>query len=171
MSAFLSRYATPLTTGLFLVSLVSGLALFFHFESRLFHGMHEWLSLALILPFVLHVWKNWRSFITYFKRPPMAIALGVSLAAAVAMAAPALMSDTTGGERRGPPQMAAAMRLLENGTVGSVAALDGRDAETLGKALTDAGMSLPSPQATLKEIAAASGKTVFDVVGVVAQSR
>ena len=85
MTSFLSRYATPLTTGLFLVSLISGIALFFHLGSRFFHGMHEWLSMVLIVPFVLHIWKNWRAFITYFKRPPMAIALALSIVATLAL--------------------------------------------------------------------------------------
>ena len=52
MSSLLSRYATPLTTGLFLVSLVSGIALFFHLGAAAFHGMHEWLSMALMATLV-----------------------------------------------------------------------------------------------------------------------
>ncbi|HRK43920.1 MAG TPA: DUF4405 domain-containing protein, partial [Gemmobacter sp.] len=82
MSALLYRYATPFTTGLFVVSLVSGLALFFHVGPSGFHGMHEILSLVLILPFGLHVWRNWRPMVSYFKRGPMAIALVASVAAA-----------------------------------------------------------------------------------------
>ena len=53
MPAILNRYATPLITGLFLVSMISGIALFFHWGSAWFHGMHEWLSMVLIVPFVL----------------------------------------------------------------------------------------------------------------------
>ncbi|MCE8421489.1 DUF4405 domain-containing protein, partial [Rhodovulum sulfidophilum] len=59
MSSYLGRYATPFITGLFIVSLVSGLALFLHVGPSGFHAMHEWLSLLLIVPFVLHLWKNW----------------------------------------------------------------------------------------------------------------
>ncbi|MFZ2101600.1 MAG: DUF4405 domain-containing protein, partial [Oricola sp.] len=84
MPPILARYATPLITGLFIVSLVSGVALFFHYGSAYFHSMHEWLSMVLIVPFVLHIWKNWRAFLNYFRRPPMAVASVVSLAAAVA---------------------------------------------------------------------------------------
>jgi hypothetical protein len=46
MTDFLNRYATPFITGLFLVSLISGIALFFHVGGALFHGMHEWLSMV-----------------------------------------------------------------------------------------------------------------------------
>ena len=82
MSSLLYRYATPFTTGLFLVSLVSGLALFFHVGPSGFHGMHEILSLVLILPFGLHIWRNWRPMVSYLKRGPMALALGASVIAA-----------------------------------------------------------------------------------------
>ncbi|MGE8104358.1 DUF4405 domain-containing protein [Allorhizobium sp. NPDC080224] len=58
MPNILSRYATPFTTGLFLISLISGIALFFHLGTAAFREMHEWLSMVLILPFVLHLWKN-----------------------------------------------------------------------------------------------------------------
>ena len=71
MRTTLLRYATPLITGLFLVSLVSGIALFFHVGSAYFHSMHEWLSMVLIAPFILHIWKNWRAFLNYFKRSAM----------------------------------------------------------------------------------------------------
>ena len=43
MKPFLNRYATPLTLGLFAVSALSGVALFFHLAPGAFHGMHEWL--------------------------------------------------------------------------------------------------------------------------------
>ena len=54
-SRFMHRFATPLTTGLFVVSAVSGIALFFHWAPTAFHTMHVWLSMVLLLPFILHV--------------------------------------------------------------------------------------------------------------------
>ena len=73
MKALLLKYATPFIAGLFLVSLVSGVALFFHVGNATFHGMHEWLSMVLILPFVLHLWKNWKPLFAYLSGAPMAI--------------------------------------------------------------------------------------------------
>ena len=88
MPSLFNRYATPFITGLFLVSLVSGIALFFHIGPRGFHGMHEWLSMVLILPLGLHVWKNWRAFTVYFRHAPMAVALVVSTVAAAVFLMP-----------------------------------------------------------------------------------
>ncbi len=59
MKAFFNRYATPFVKGLFLVSLISGIALFFGIGQAYFHEMHEVLSMALIAHFILHTWKIW----------------------------------------------------------------------------------------------------------------
>lgn len=96
MTALFNRYATPFITRLFLVSLISGLALFFHIGPAGFHGMHEILSLVLIIvliiPFALHLWKNWRPMMAYFRRAPMIVALVVSTVTAGAFLIP---TDTT----------------------------------------------------------------------------
>lgn len=89
MSRLLQRTATPLVTGFFLVSLISGLALFFHVGAGTFHAMHEWLSLVLILPFGLHVWKNCRLMAAYLRGAPMLASLAVATLAALAFAWPA----------------------------------------------------------------------------------
>lgn len=81
VKATLLKFATPLTTGLFLASLISGIALFLRVGPRSFEEMHEVLSMLLIVPFALHLWRNWKGFTNYFRRPPMMIALLASIAA------------------------------------------------------------------------------------------
>ena len=49
--------------------------------------------LVLILPFVLHVWKNWRPFLAYFKRLPMALSLGLCVVAGLVFDHAQLGSD------------------------------------------------------------------------------
>lgn len=158
MPTFVSRYATPLITGLFLVSLISGIALFFHFGAATFHGMHEWLSMVLIIPFIAHIWKNWRPFSAYFKRSPMAIALALSLVAAVAFALPTMSGETTGN-----PLMAVASA-VQNGSVTTVSALYGKTPEEMTAILTSKGWTVTSADQSLLEIAAASGKGSRDVI-------
>ena len=82
MKTFLMRYATPLTAGLFLVSGVSGVALFLGWQQGIFHSMHEILSLVLIVPVGIHLWRNWRPFLNYFRHTAMPIALAASVVAA-----------------------------------------------------------------------------------------
>jgi hypothetical protein len=169
MNASLQKYATPLTTGLFIVSLVSGFALFFHVGSSYFHGMHEWLSIVLVLPFILHVWKNWRSFVSYFKHPPMAIALGLSLAAGLAFAVPA-MTASEGGGRGGNPAFAAA-QALEASTVAQAAPIFGHDAASLSAALTAAGYKVASPDQPLNKVAEASGQDGQAIISALVAAR
>ncbi len=156
MSHLFHRYATPLITGLFLVSLISGLALFFHVGPAGFHGMHEILSLVLILPFGLHLWKNWRPMLGYFRRAPMVIALVLS-----ALAAGAFLIPTGTARAGGPPQFQLFNRVMAQ-PLDQVAPALGSDAATLVTALTGAGFTVAEGQ-TLAQIATASGKTEADV--------
>lgn len=159
MPPLLSRYATPLITGLFVVSLVSGVALFFHFGSAYFHSMHEWLSMVLIVPFVLHLWKNWRPFSNYFKRPAMAVALTASLAAGIAFAVPVMTAGTASGGR---PEFAA-IRAMQNAPIATVAPVFGQDGDSLADRLRAEGFTVASADDTINAIAKASGKDTREI--------
>lgn len=159
MTSLLNRYATPFTTGLFVVSLVSGIALFFHLGTNSFRGMHEWLSMVLALPFILHVWKNWRPFVSYFKRPPMAIALGLSLAAAIGFVIPTLSGNAAAGN----PQIAA-IQAIAGGMLEQVAPLYGHTPESFATALKDKGFTAAQTGLSLSNIATQSGKTDRDLI-------
>lgn len=160
MSRFFQTYATPLITGLFLVSLVSGIALFFHIGPGGFHGMHEWLSMVLIVPFVLHIWKNWRPMTAYLRRAPMAYALVLSLGAALAFLYPT--GSTTGAG--GPPQFAFAEKALA-ATPAELAPV----LHVTPQALTDAlaAQGIPAqPDTPLAKLASDAGKTNAQLLAV-----
>lgn len=157
MRALLLRYATPFTTGLFVVSLVSGTLIFFHIGSGAFKGMHEWLSMALILPFVLHLWRNWRPFVAYFKHLPMAVALVVSLIAGGLFFIP-----TGGGNAGGPPQIVF-LRTLPRNTVSDIAPLVGETPESLTARLNAAGFAA-TPEAVLSDMQAKAGKSEVQLI-------
>lgn len=165
MTRLFNRYATPLITGLFLVSLVSGVGLFFHIGPSGFHGMHEWLSMVLIIPFVLHIWKNWRPMSAYFKHAPMAIALVVSLIAGGLF----LLPSGDGGEgRSGPPQFALAEQVMQ-APLSAVAPALGTTAEALSARLSEAGFQVSEGQ-SLAGIAAASGRKSGEVMALITSS-
>ena len=153
MQAKLKTYGTTFTVGLFLVSAVSGVALFFHIGSATFHSMHEWLSMLLLVPVVLHVWKNWPSFKCYFKRKTIAVPLAVSLAGAVAFAVPSLIGSSSGGN---PTR--AAFDALQGGTIAQVAPLYKLTPEALAGRLKAKGYRVESMDDTLMAVAKASGK-------------
>lgn len=166
MPKLLSRYATPLISGLFLVSLISGIALFFHVGPVGFHGMHEWLSIVLIVPFGLHLWKNWKPLTNYLRRSPMALSLGVSLIAALLFLVP--VGGTEGGGR--PPQFALANRIMA-GSVADVAAVLGMAPDALIEKLRTQGFTVEAPEQPLREIASNSGRSEMEVAGVLVSDR
>ena len=157
MPQLLRRYATPLVTGLFLVSLVSGVALFLHFGGGAFRGMHEWLSMVLIAPIALHLWRNWRAMTGYLRHAPMAIALGLSVLMAAAFFLPSGGEAGEGRGRGGPPQMQLATLVLGS-PLAEVAPLLDTTPDALSARLVAAGFTVPGPDATLSAIAAASGR-------------
>lgn len=157
MTNFFNRYATPLITGYFLVSLITGVALFVHVGPQAFREMHEILSLVLILPFVLHLWKNWRPVMAYLRHAPMALALVFTVLTTL----PFFM-ESEGGTAGGPPQFAFVRAALAH-DLATVAPLFDTDATALAQKLTEAGFTLPAADATLSQIAEASGKTEADL--------
>ncbi|ARC87779.1 DUF4405 domain-containing protein [Rhodovulum sp. MB263] len=162
MRSLLMRYATPSTIALFLVSLITGIALFFHLGPRAFHGIHEWLSMALILGFGLHVWRNWRPMLRYLTGRPLALSLAVTLLASAAFFLP------TGGSGGGrPPVFGLAMQVMAQPPA-TVAPALGTTVEELTARLDAAGFAMSDPARPLSEIARASGRSPMELARVLA---
>ncbi|WP_102222993.1 DUF4405 domain-containing protein [Acidimangrovimonas sediminis] len=158
MTVFFNRYSTPLIAGLFAVSLISGIALFFHWGSAYFHSMHEWLSMVLIAPFILHLWKNWRPLLRYLRGAPFAIAMGLSLLAALAFIVPTGGISGGPGRRSGPPQFALSQKVM-GGTVTEMAAVLDETPEGLTARLQKAGFIVSDPEQKLSDVTIASQKS------------
>ena len=158
MTRFLKTHGTTFTVVLFLVSAVSGVALFFHWVPAAFHGMHEWLSMVLIVPVAVHLWRNWNAFTTYFKRRTLLIPAVLGLAASLAFAWPAMTSGSSGGN-----PMRAAISAIEGATIAEVAPLFDLAPADLGARLAARGYLLEQgadlSKLTLSDLAKASGKS------------
>lgn len=155
------RYATPFTTWLFLISLVSGVALFFRVGTNYFREMHELLSMLLIIPFVFHVWRNWGAMVSYFRKSAMWIATAVSLAAAGLFVVGG-MGESGGGD----PRMAV-FTAIGNASVSALAELAKIDEATAIERLTSAGIAGATASDTVPALMERSGKDAFDIVGIV----
>jgi hypothetical protein len=153
------RYATPFITGFFVISLVSGIALFFHTGTSYFREMHEWLSMVLIAPFLLHLAKNWRPFLMYFKHTPMAIALVVSLVAGGVFAYQGMSGNAAGGN----PAMAL-VSIVQTRSLATIAPVFGHTGDSLKAALIAKGYTIASVDISLAEIIKQSGKDSFEVI-------
>jgi hypothetical protein len=143
----INRFATPLTTGFFIVSMISGVALFFHWAPALFHGMHEWLSIVLLVPFALHLWKNWGPLMGYIKRKSLYVPLLLSILVAV----PFVVSGM-GGRQGGNPAFAA-VQLVTKAPLTDSAALFKNTPDELVARLRQRGLSVTSSSDTLNQVA------------------
>lgn len=163
-SHFMHRYGTPLTAGLFAVSTVSGVALFFHWAPRTFHAMHEWLSLLLLAPFVLHLWKNWKPLLTYAKRKTLVIPLVLSVLVAVPFAM------LTGKGRGGNPAFQT-VALLTEASVADLAPVFHATPEDLLQHLQKRGYKATSADDSVTTIAVASAVPATEVLYAMMPSR
>jgi len=131
----LRAWATPLTIATTLVTLVTGVFLFFHYAPGLTRVSHEWIGMLMVGAVVAHMVLNWRAFTTYFKRP---VGLALMALGAAAMAATVLVSAPQGAG--GPSGMRALMQMLGNARVETLAELAGQEPDALLARLGAAGI-------------------------------
>ena len=161
MNDSVNRYATPFTVALFLVSTISGVALFFHLGSKYFHGMHEWLSMLLLLPVVFHIQRNWPGMKGYFKRKTIWVPMILSLVGGLAFVALAWNSPGR------PPSPAA--KLLGAQSIATLAPIMGTTPAGLEAKLAQKGY-VAAPTDTLEAVATKAGKPVDVIVGELTSS-
>lgn len=159
MNDSVNRYATPFTIGLFLVSAISGVALFFHLGSKYFHGMHEWLSILLLLPVVFHIQKNWPGMKGYLKRRTIWMPTLISLAGALVFVVLAWNSPGR------PPSPSA--KLLGGQSLATLAPIMGTTPAGLEAELMEKGYAAKATD-TLEAVAKKAGKPIDVVVGEIA---
>ncbi|MET0970738.1 MAG: DUF4405 domain-containing protein [Tardiphaga sp.] len=167
VARFMQRFATPLTTGLFLVSAVSGIALFFHWQQAAFHSMHEWLSMVLLAPFAFHMWKNWRALVMYAKRGRLIL----PLAACVIVAVPFAYNSLTSPRGRGGNPAFQATALMTQAPLSDLAPIFHRTPDALIGALRQKGFEVAAPSETLSSVAAAAGKQPFEALAAILPTR
>ena len=157
--ALVQKHATTLTTGLFLISAISGVALFFHVLPQTFSEMHEWLSMLLLLPVGLHLWRNWPAFLGYFRRRAIYLPMAASLALAVLFVVP-----TLSGGSGGPRGMGRLVAGFEQATIAETAPILDTSPEALAAHLVSRGYVVESADETLADIAARSGQAPREVL-------
>lgn len=140
----LRQFATPITIGAFLLSAVTGVLMFFHFDTALNKPAHEWLSWALVLGVGLHLAVNFRAFRTYLKRPlPRGVIAGFMLVLA------ASFLPLAGGAGGSPVK--AVMQGLAEAPVARIIALSQDDPAMVHDRLAAAGYEM-APGQTLSSL-------------------
>jgi hypothetical protein len=139
----LRQWATPLVVGAFLIMAATGVGMFFHLETDLMKGLHEWAGWAMVAGGAAHLWLNWRAFTTYFKRPVAGAIMGLG---AMLLA----MSLLPIGGAAGPGAAIEAMiGTVEDAPVTMLAELTGQEVGAVIAGLEAAGLTGVAPQSTV----------------------
>lgn len=157
----LRPWATPLTVGTTLVTLVTGVLLFFHLAPGLTRVSHEWIGMIMVAAVAAHLVLNWRAFTTYFKRPIglSIMALGVAATALTFALAPAREGNT------GSP-VGQVMRVMGDAEIGAIAALAHKDIASVLAELSGAGVTA-DPGVTLAEAAGGDRARQMELLQVI----
>ena len=154
-------WATPLALGAFLVSSLTGAALFFEVDTSTGKAAHQWLGWLLVLAIGLHVSTSWASF-----RAHLAGTRGRLIAAAFLLfTIGALIPFPEGGDdgdSRGESHAEededrsdgwpAAEYGLTHAPLRAVAAVAGRDADAVVGALRSAGFREAAAERSIDEL-------------------
>lgn len=161
----LREWATPLTIGAFAIMSVTGILMFFHFDTALNKTVHKWASWAMVAGVAAHVAVNWGPFKRYF----LSSWLGRSIIAAGLLTLAA--SFVPFGAAKAPSPGGLAMRAVTGSPIATVAPLTGRPAPQLIEELARAGISLPSVDASIESVVGEDRALQGKAIGVLFRKR
>lgn len=138
-------WITPLVIGAFLLSAVTGVLMFFHWDTGLNKTAHEWLSWAMVIGVVLHVLLNLPAFKRYFQQNTARGVVGV-FALVLALS----FIPLAGGKSE--PSFAGPMRALSQAKLPVLAQVLGQPVDTLRAQLQAAGYAEVRDDQSLQDV-------------------
>ncbi len=160
----LRSWATPITIGSFVISAVTGIILFFHWNLGLAKPAHEWLSWFMVLGVGMHLFINWRAFKNYFSQRIPVLVIGTFTLLTVLSLLP-----LTGDEGNKNPRAALSKMLqtAEQAPLSSLAVLAKITPEALVESLKQQGLNVANAEQTLAEVAADNGKETTGLIPLI----
>ncbi len=155
------EWVTPLAIGAFVISAVTGVAIFFHIDTGLAKFVHEWLSWLLLIAVLLHIGANYFGFKRYFTGGR---GLAIIAASVLIVAASFVISS---GERGagGPPHIRPA-RALAQAPLSVLAQVAKITPEQLRERLAKA--KLPAPTSDEQSLSDLTGPNVRKQIHIMA---
>lgn len=143
--------ATPLTIGSFLIMLVTGILMFFHWDTGFNKLAHEWLGWLMVVAVVLHILANRTAFKRHFSQGKGKwIVLALVGLLALSFLPQSLLGN--GGNTQRPP-MQQAMQVLGTADISTLAQLTHTTPEALMQELTQQGYPVTNSIQTPSQIA------------------
>jgi hypothetical protein len=153
-------WVTPIAIGAFLISAVTGVAIFFHIDTGLAKFAHEWLSWLLLIAVVLHVLVNLFGFKRYFTNWR-----GLTIMVVSVLIVAASFAISGGRGAGGPPHIKPA-RALAQAPLSVLAQVAKISPEELRKRLAKA--KLPAPTSDEQSLSDLTGPGVRKQVHILA---
>lgn len=139
-------WITPLVIGTFALSAVTGVLMFFHWDTGLNKTAHEWLGWLMVAAVAFHALLHWPAFKRHWAAPVGKAVIVTSLAVLALSFAP--LGGSTGGE---PPFMRP-IKTLAATPLPVLAQVAGVDLPTLKARLAAAGKPATTDDQTLAQL-------------------
>jgi hypothetical protein len=153
---------SALLTVVFVVVSVTGVLMYFKIRMFSVQSLHIWLGFAFALVGCLHLFKNWRGFISYFKKRSTFLSVAFALFVTATFIILPLINPQ---EKRISPKNQLFSAML-NAPLSKVAAFVDLDEEMMVKALADHQI-LASHKQSVSEIAKANEKSNDEILNIV----
>ncbi len=137
-------WITPITTGAFLLTAVTGVLLFFHAATGLNKAVHEWLSWVFLIGAVVHLALNFAPFKKYLGQRKGQLLMGASVLLLVLSFIP------IGGDHA--PPFVPPVRALAQAPLTTLAQVARTSPEQLRERLIGAGITANSDQQSISDL-------------------
>ena len=143
------QWVTPLVAGSFLLMGVTGILMFFHWDSGLNKAAHEWLGWLMIIGVALHLIVNLQGFKNMFRT---GLGKGILAFFALILALSFLNMDGEDGKGNGGPPFKNAVTMLSNASIAEISQISHIDQQILLNRLQQAGVQSATEQSTVKQL-------------------
>lgn len=150
--SLLQKYATAITTAIFLIVGVTGVLMFFHIGNGAVNEIHEVLGLLFVAAAILHLVRNWNGLVKLLKMRRTQVLCGIAAVSTVFLI-------SFGREDGGNPMMRL-IGAIEKAPVESLAPVLGTTTRDLVARLESRGIAVSAPGRSLAQLANDQGMDV-----------
>ena len=152
------EWITPFSAGMFLISAVTGVMLFFHLGVGLTHGVHEWISWALLAGVALHLAVNFAAIKKFLLN-----ARGLAILSCCCVVL--LFSSFSSGGGKGGSATGVMVDRLTGVPLTTLAQVAGVEVEQLRARLSEAGLTWQSDEQSLRDLVGGDRGRLMHLLG------
>ena len=165
MRQFVNRWGSTFIFASFVITSVTGVMLYFHVRAGSTEALHIWIGFLMIAAAFLHIARNWRQFLGYFRKPAFYGAVVATAMIGAWLSFPVMLGTQTASEG-GRPNLRSAITIsqaVSGASLSDLAPLVHTDANGLMAKLSEMGVAASDPAATLQSVADSAGKSAQEL--------